>query len=121
MIFLEKIKKEYEFGDGDNKRFFTFLLSPVEGEYIRGNYLKDVPTMYPYGLKVTEHGDPECLGLLQTMLDATGEKNRVIVAGKIFLSVDEIKEFKKDPYAFCINNNIVDKNEFEKEDDVVGE
>jgi hypothetical protein len=45
----------------------------------------------------------------------------VIVAGKIYLSVDEIKEFKKDPYAFCINNNIVDKNEFEKEDDVVGE
>ena len=118
MIFLENVRTEFTVPvDGGEDGYFTLDLNAMLGAHINGNAFLDIPTRYPYSLLierrvrtaplVVSNFDPEYTYL-------------PVVSGIAYISLDEIKELKKESAArkFCIENGIIEGNE-ETETEIV--
>ena len=106
MRFLENVRTEFTLPGED--RYFTLDLNAMIGDRISGNAFIDIPTRYPYSLSIEEHlkPTPTSFGDEYTCIP--------VVSGIAYISLDEIKELKKDPYKFCIENGIIESNEESK-------
>lgn len=113
MIFLENVRKEVTVTEGDTERYLTFDLHAQIGEHITGNVLVGIDSRWPYSLTIHENNkmpfDQE--STINAILSTIG--SIVIVSGLVYISTADVKEFKKDPYKFCVKNDIL---EGEKED-----
>ena len=112
MIFLENVRKEVTVTEGETEKCLTFDLHAQMGEHITGNALLGIDSRWPYSLTIYENNklfDQE--STINAILNTMGSK--VIVSGLVYISTNDVKEFKKDPYKFCVENNILEE---EKED-----
>lgn len=109
MRFLENVHTEFTITvDGGEDRYFTLDLNAVIGDM-----LFESPTRYPYSLSIAERVKAT------SPIDTTfGVEHTFIpvVSGIVYISLDEIKDLKKDPYKFCIENGIIESNEETKSD-----
>lgn len=106
MGFLENVRKEFTLPGED--RYFTLDLNAMIGDRISGNAF-DISTRYPYSLSIEEHVK-RSISLIDT--NAGFEYKCIpVVSGIAYISLDEIKEIKNDPYKFCIENGIIESNE----------
>lgn len=109
MRFLENVRTEYTLPvEGGEDRHFIIDLRAIVGDRIEGNAIFDIPTRYPYSLSIEEHVKTTSpidtnLGDVYTHIP--------VVSGLAYISLDEIKGFKKDPYKFCIENGIIESDE----------
>lgn len=109
MRFLENVHTEFTVQDvsveGGEDRHFILNLNAMIGDRIDGNAFIDIPTRYPYTLSIEER--------VKTAIDDNFGKYTCIpvVSGIAYISLDEIKELKKDPYKFCIENGIIESDE----------
>lgn len=109
MIFLENVHTEFTVPvDSDEDRYFTLNLSAMPGDRINGNAFLDIPTKYLYSLSIER----------RVRTAPLVDSNLPVVSGIAYISRDEIKELKKDPYKFCIENGIIEGNE-ETETEIV--
>lgn len=113
MIFLENVRKEVTVTKGDTERYLTFDLHAQIGEHLTGNAVLGIDSRWPYSLTIRDNNkmpfDKE--STVNAILGVMGSKT--IVSGLVYISTNDVKEFKKDPYKFCVENNIL---EGEKED-----
>lgn len=113
MIFLENVRKEVTVTEGETEKCLTFDLHAQIGEHITGNALLGIDSRWPYSLTIHENNkmpfDKE--STINAILGSMGSKT--IVSGLVYISTADVKEFKKDPYKFCVENDIL---EGEKED-----
>lgn len=113
MIFLENVRKEVTVTEGETERYLTFDLHAQIGEHLTGNALLGIDSRWPYSLTIRDNNkmpfDQE--STVNAILGVMGSKT--IVSGLVYISTNDVKEFKKDPYKFCVENNIL---EGEKED-----
>ena len=109
MRFLENVHVEFTVQDvsveGGDDRYFILNLNAMIGDRIDGNAFIDIPTRYPYTLSIEER--------VKTAIDDNFGKYTFtpVVSGIAYISLDEIKELKKDPYKFCIENGIIESDE----------
>jgi len=109
MRFLENVRAEYTLPvEGGEDRHFVIDLRAIVGDRIDGTAFLDIPTRYPYSLSIEEHVKTASpidtnFGDLYTYVP--------VVSGIAYISLDEIKELKKDPYKFCIENGIIESDE----------
>lgn len=109
MKFLENVRTEFTLSvEGGEDRYFALDLNAMIGDRINGNACMDIPIRYPYALSVEEHLKPS--SLIDTTL-GVGYTCIPVVSGIAYISLDEIKEIKKDPCKFCIENGIIESNE----------
>lgn len=113
MVFLENVRKEVTVTEGDTERYLTFDLHAQIGEHITGNALLGIDSKWPYSLTIHENNKipPDQESTINAILNIVG--NKIIVSGLLYISTNDVKEFKKDPYKFCVKNDIL---EGEKED-----
>lgn len=104
MRFLENVRTEYTLPvEGGEDRHFVIDLRAIVGDHIEGNAIFDIPTRYPYSLSIEEHVKTTSLRDVYTHIP--------VVSGVAYISLNEIKEVKKDPYKFCIENGIIESDE----------
>jgi hypothetical protein len=109
MRFLENVRREFTLSvEGSEDRCFVLDLRALVGDSIKGDILFDIPTRYPYSLSIEEHVKTTIpidtnLGDVYTHIP--------VVSGIAYISLDEIKELKKDPYKFCVENGIIESDE----------
>lgn len=109
MRFLENVRTEYTLPvEGGEDRHFVIDLRAIVGERIKGDVFLNIQTRYPYSLSIEEH--------VKTASPIDSNFGDVytyvpVVSGIAYISLDEIKEFKKDPYKFCIENGIIESDE----------
>lgn len=106
MRFLENVRTEFTLPGED--RYFTLDLNAMIGDRISGNAFIDIPTRYPYSLSIEEHVKSTSLIDTNVGFEYTCIP---VVSGIAYISLDEIKELKKDPCKFCIENGIIESNE----------
>ena len=109
MLFLENVHTEFTVQDvsveGGEDRHFTLDLNAMIGDHIKGAAFLDIPTKYPYSLSIEERRET-------SIYTNFGKYTCIpVVSGIAYISLDEIKELKKDPYKFCIENGIIEGNE----------
>lgn len=124
MIFLENVRAEFTVQDvsveGGEDRHFVIDLRAMIGDRIGGNVVLDIPTRYPYSLSIEER--VKSTSLIDKRFDI--EYTYIpVVSGIVYISLDDIKELKKDPYRFCIENGIIEnesseENEEENKNDI---
>ena len=108
MRFLENVRTEYTLPvEGCEDRHFIIDLHAMLGDRISGNAFLDIPTKYPYSLSIEERAKTTSpidtnFGVEYTYIP--------VVSGIAYISLDEIKELKKDPYKFCIENGIIESD-----------
>ena len=118
MIFLENVSKEVTVNDGKKDRYLTFNLQPISGDRWDGNPLLGIDTKYRYSLEIEEHEDPnkqKSYDIYHEILNAS--KRKRLVSGHVYISIDEISEFKKIPYMFCVANGVLEKLKPDENDD----
>lgn len=114
MRFLENVRTGYTLPvEGGEDRHFIIDLRAIVGDRIKGDVFLNIPSRYPYSLSVEEHVKTTSpidtnFGDLYTYVP--------VVSGIAYISLDEIKELKKDPYKFCIENGIIESDEETKSD-----
>lgn len=110
MRFLENVRAELTTipVEGGEDRYLVIDLRAMIGERIGGNALLDIPTRYPYSLSIEER--VKSTSPTDTNFDIE-YRYMPVVSGIAYLSLDEIKEIKKDPYKFCIENGIIESDE----------
>ena len=121
MIFLENVCTEFAVPvEGYEDNYFRLSLSAMIGEHINGNAFLDIPTRYPYSLSIERR-------VRKSLLVPSNHDDEYtylpVVSGIVYVSLDEIKEFKKESVArkFCIENGIIESDEqTEFEDDSDG-
>ena len=119
MIFLENVIKEVTVTKGETERYLTFDLRAQIGEHLAGNAFIGINSEWPYILNIRENTkyifDPVCNTKINTA------KSEIIVSGLLYISTDDVKEFKKDPYKFCVENDILEgEREVANESDMAG-
>ena len=112
MLFLENVHTEFTVQDvsveGGDDRHFSLDLTAMIGDHIKGAAFLDIPTKYPYSLSIEERRKT-------SIYTNFGKYTYIpVVSGIAYISLDEIKELKKDPYKFCIENGIIETG-FENE------
>ena len=122
MTFLENVRKEVTVSDGKKDKYLTFKLQPIPGDRWDGNPLLGIDAKYRYSLEIEEHNDPneqKSYNLYHELLNAS--KRKTLVSGHVYISADDVQEFKKDPYKFCVDNNILEvEKEVSNESDMAG-
>ena len=121
MIFLENVRKEVTVTEGDTERYLTFDLHAQIGEHITGNASLGIDSKWPYSLTIHENNkipfDQE--STINAILNVMGSK--IVVSGLVYISTNDVKEFKKDPYKFCVENDILEEEkENSNESDMAG-
>lgn len=109
MLFLENVHTEFTIPvEGGEDRYFVIDLRAMIGERIGGNVVFDIPTRYPYSLSIEKR--VKSTSLIDKRFDV--EYTYIpVVSGIVYISLDEVKELKKDPYKFCIENGFIESNE----------
>ena len=118
MIFLENVRKEVTVNDGKKDRYLTFNLQPISGDRWDGNPLLGIDTKYRYSLEIEEHEDPnkqKSYDIYHEILNAS--KRKRLVSGHVYISTDEVSEFKKNPYEFCVANGVLEKLKPDEDND----
>ena len=119
MIFLETVRKEVTVNDGKKDRYLTFDLNPIPGDRWDGNPMLGIDPEYRYSLEIVEHEDPnkqKSYDIYHEILNVP--KRKRLVSGHVYISTDEVSEFKKNPYEFCVANGVLEKlNPEENNDD----
>lgn len=114
MRFLENVRAGYTLPvEGDEDRQFIIDLRAIVGDHISGNAFLDIPTRYPYSLAIEEY--VKTTSPIDTNLSDV-YTHIPVVSGIAYISLDEIKELKKDPYKFCVENGIIESDEETKSD-----
>ena len=109
MRFLENVRTGYTIPvEGGEDRYFVIDLHAMLGDRINGNAILDIPTRYSYSLSIEER--VKATSLIDSYYDIKYTYTPV-VSGIAYISLDEIKELKKDPYKFCIENGIIESDE----------
>lgn len=114
MRFLENVRTDFTLPvEGGEDRQFIIDLRAIVGDHINGNAFLDIPTRYPYSLSIEEY--VKTTSPIDTNLSDV-YTHIPVVSGIAYISLDEIKELKKDPYKFCIENGIIESDEETKSD-----
>ena len=118
MIFLETVRKEVTVNDGKKDRYLTFDLNPIPGDRWDGNPMLGIDPEYRYSLEIVEHEDPnkqKSYDIYHEILNVP--KRKRLVSGHVYISTDEVSEFKKNPYEFCVANGVLEKLKPEENND----
>lgn len=118
MLFLENVRTEFTVQDvsveGGDDRHFLLDLTAMIGNCIKGAEFLDIPTKYPYSLSIEER-----VKTTSPIYTNFGDEYTCIpvVSGIVYISLDDIKELKKDPYRFCIENGIIENESSEENEE----
>ena len=115
MIFLENVRKRYTVKKGNTEQHLLFDLHAQIGECIKGNGWLDVPNKWPFILTIDEC-DHELDSDNLTAIAVNLSLRKHVISGLIYMSTDDVKEFKKDPYKFCVKNDILEGDEETRSD-----
>ena len=110
MRLLENVRKRYTVKKGDTEQHLLFDLHAQIGESIKGNGWIDVPNRWPFILTIDEC-DHELDSDNLTNIAINLSLRKHVISGLIYMSTDEVEEFKKDPYKFCVGNGIIESDE----------
>ena len=104
MIWMERINKEVEVVENGEDVLYVFSLAPISAE--RNQWTTDM-AMYKYDLNVRRKynkpkEDATLFELAADMLYNTVD----VTDGYIYLTKEELDEFKSDPYKFCTGREI---------------